>query len=70
LLGAAGSLGGVVLNPLVGVALSAHYSYALVFAVSSLLHPASFLIVIALVGRIEPLVKTDFRTPVRELLES
>src|SRR6266566_7965 len=58
LLGAAGSLGGVVLNLLVGFALSGHYSYALVFAVASMLHPVSFLIVLALVGRIEPLVKT------------
>jgi ACS family hexuronate transporter-like MFS transporter len=58
LLGAAGSLGGVALNLLVGFALSAHYSYALVFAVSSMLHPASFLIVLAVVGRIEPLDKT------------
>ena len=51
-------LGGVVLNLLVGFALSAHYSYAFVFAVAGMLHPASFLIVLALVGRIEPLAGT------------
>jgi ACS family hexuronate transporter-like MFS transporter len=65
LLGAAGSLGGVVLNLLVGFALNAHYSYALVFGVSGMLHPASFLIVLAMVGRIEPLVRTAGHQPVR-----
>jgi hypothetical protein len=43
----------------VGSALNAHYSYALVFAIAGMLHPASFLIIVALVGRIEPLVKQN-----------
>jgi ACS family hexuronate transporter-like MFS transporter len=61
LLGAAGSLGGVVLNLLAGFALTAHYSYSLIFAVLGMLHPASFLIVLATVGRIGPLVQTTRR---------
>jgi ACS family hexuronate transporter-like MFS transporter len=55
LLGAAGSLGGVCLNLLVGFALSLHYSYGLVFGVSSLLHPIAFLIVLLMIGKIERL---------------
>jgi len=64
LLGAAGSLGGVALNLLVGWALSAHYSYALVFGAASMLHPASFLIVLAMIGPIEPVVMKGGYRPI------
>jgi ACS family hexuronate transporter-like MFS transporter len=48
-----------------GFALSAHYSYSLVFAVAGMLHPVSFPIVLTVVGRIEPLVKTAGHQPLR-----
>jgi len=53
LMGAVGCLGGVLFNLLIGALLAHGSSYALVFLISGLLHPASFFVILALVGRIE-----------------
>jgi MFS transporter, ACS family, hexuronate transporter len=54
LLGAVGCLGGVLFNIVVGVLLSRFHSYSVVFLISGLLHPASFLAVLLIVRKIEP----------------
>jgi ACS family hexuronate transporter-like MFS transporter len=51
--GASGSLGGMLFNFLVGLFLTSH-GYAPVFVVAGVLHPASVLLVLAIVRRIEP----------------
>ena len=51
LVGAAGSLGGVVFNFLVGLILT-QYSYPPVFIITGLLHPVAFLTILLLVPRV------------------
>lgn len=57
LLGAVGSFGGMFFNLLVGALLTHYHSYAIVFLISGLLHPASFIVVMLVVRRIEPVVR-------------
>jgi ACS family hexuronate transporter-like MFS transporter len=57
LLGAVGSFGGMFFNLLVGTLLTHYHSYAVVFLISGLLHPASFIVVMLVVRRIEPVVR-------------
>ena len=54
LMGAAGSLGGTLFSFLAG-SIIADYGYARVFLVAGIVHPISFLIILGLVRRIEPL---------------
>lgn len=56
LLGAAGAFGGMLFNLIVGGLLTAYHSYVLIFAISGLLHPLSFLIILLIVRRIEPVI--------------
>ncbi len=63
LLGAVGSFGGMLFNLLVGALLSAHYGYSLVFLMSGLLHPASFVIILVVVRRIEPVIRAAITGP-------
>ncbi len=52
--GAVGSFGGMLFNLLVGALLAGGYGYPVVFLISGLLHPASFVILLLVVRRIEP----------------
>ena len=53
LMGAVGCLGGVLFNLLIGALLAHGSTYSIVFLISGLLHPASFFVILALVGKIE-----------------
>jgi len=53
LLGAAGSFGAMLFNLLVGAILARYHSYTIVFAISGVLHPLAFLIVLVVVRRVE-----------------
>lgn len=55
LMGAMGSFGGVLLGLLVGLVLTHLHSYTWLFMVAGLLHPLSFLLVLVLIPRIEPI---------------
>jgi ACS family hexuronate transporter-like MFS transporter len=55
LVGASGSFGGMLFNLLVGALLAHYHSYALVFIITGLLHPASYAVILVVVGRIERL---------------
>jgi ACS family hexuronate transporter-like MFS transporter len=60
LLGAVGSFGGMLFNLMVGALLAAFHSYSIVFLIAGVLHPASFLIILLVVRRIELLLmRTD-----------
>jgi ACS family hexuronate transporter-like MFS transporter len=59
LLGAAGSFGAMLFNLLVGMLLTAYHSYVLVFAISGLLHPVSFLVILLVVRRIELVIPLE-----------
>jgi ACS family hexuronate transporter-like MFS transporter len=67
LLGAVGSFGAVGFNWLVGVILSAYHSYTPVFFIAGLLHPASFLVVLLVVRKIEPLVSDEIEPQPQEV---
>ncbi|MEK7753464.1 MAG: hypothetical protein AAB654_16185 [Acidobacteriota bacterium] len=54
LIGASGAFGGMLFNLLVGAMLTWQGSYALVFLTAGLLHPASFILILAVVREIEP----------------
>jgi ACS family hexuronate transporter-like MFS transporter len=56
LLGAAGAFGGMLFNLIVGGLLTAYHSYVLIFAISGLLHPLSFLVILLIVRKIEPVI--------------
>ncbi|MES2391595.1 MAG: MFS transporter [Acidobacteriota bacterium] len=51
---AAGAFGSMLFNLFVGVLLGWYHSYAVIFAIAGLLHPISFLLILLLVRRIEP----------------
>jgi MFS transporter, ACS family, hexuronate transporter len=55
LLGTAGCLGGVLYQPLVGWLIEASESYTIVFIISGLLHPLSFLLISLFLGEIRML---------------
>jgi ACS family hexuronate transporter-like MFS transporter len=54
LMGAMGSFGGVLFGLLVGLVLGHLHSYAWLFIVAGLLHPLSFLLILLLIPRIQP----------------
>ena len=66
LIGAAGSFGGMLFNLLAGAVLTASHSYASLFLMAGLLHPASFVIVLVIVRKIHRLEFANgiYRTPV------
>lgn len=55
LLGSAGAFGGMLFNLLAGSLLAIYHNYALIFVILGLLHPLSFLIILTVVRKIEPL---------------
>ncbi len=55
LMGAVGSFGAMLFNLLVGWMLTEYGSYSPVFVIAGLLHPLSFLLLLAIVRRIEPI---------------
>jgi ACS family hexuronate transporter-like MFS transporter len=55
LVGASGSFGGMLFNLVVGALLVHYHSYALVFVITGLLHPASYAVILVVVRRIERL---------------
>lgn len=55
LVNASGAFGSMLFNLLVGLLLGLHHNYAPVFAIAGLLHPISFLLILVLVRKIEPL---------------
>ena len=67
LLGAAGSFGAMLFNLLVGGILERYHSYTIVFAISGVLHPIAFLIVLVVVRRIEQVM---IRKPVLSVIKN
>jgi ACS family hexuronate transporter-like MFS transporter len=59
LLGAAGSFGAMFFSLLVGRLLGETQSYQNVFIIAGLLHPASFLIILLVVRRIQPVIRSE-----------
>lgn len=55
LMGGAGSLGALLFSFLVGQLLTHYHSYSLILTIVGLLHPASFLLILLIVRKIEPL---------------
>jgi ACS family hexuronate transporter-like MFS transporter len=58
LAGAAGSFGGMLFNLLVGAVLTHYHGYGPVFLIAGLMHPLSFLLILFIVRRIEPIVQS------------
>ncbi len=56
LLGAVGAFGGMLFNLIAGILLTAYHSYVLIFAILGVLHPLSFVIILLVVRRIEPVI--------------
>jgi ACS family hexuronate transporter-like MFS transporter len=55
-IGAAGAFGGMLFNVIVGALLTAYHSYTIIFAITSLLHPLSFVIILLVVRKITPVI--------------
>jgi ACS family hexuronate transporter-like MFS transporter len=55
LVGASGSFGAMLFNLVVGVLLTRYHSYAPIFVITGLLHPAGFAAILVMVRRIEPI---------------
>jgi ACS family hexuronate transporter-like MFS transporter len=55
LLGAVGAFGAMLFNLLAGFLLGTYHTYALIFMILGLLHPLSFVIILMVVRKIEPL---------------
>jgi len=49
----------MLFNLLVGALLTAYHSYAIVFLISGVLHPASYIMILLVVRRIKLLVGAD-----------
>jgi ACS family hexuronate transporter-like MFS transporter len=54
LVGAAGAFGGMLFNVFAGALLTAYHSYAIIFAITGLLHPLGFVIILLVVRKIKP----------------
>ncbi len=65
LMGAVGSFGALMFNGLAGVLLSRYQSYSPVSLIAGLMHPASFLIVLLVAGKIEPVTAVPAPSTVR-----
>ncbi len=57
LMGAVGSFGGMLFNLLIGQMLAGNSNYAPVFVIAGLLHPLSFLLVLGVIRRINPVLE-------------
>ncbi len=57
LMGALGSFGGVLFGLLVGLVLTHTHNYASLFIVAGLCHPLSFLVILVLIPRIQPVAR-------------
>jgi MFS transporter, ACS family, hexuronate transporter len=68
LLGAIGAFGGMLFNLFAGALLSASHSYVLIFMILGLLHPLSFIAILLIVRRIEPVVGHGLRQSEAALL--
>lgn len=55
LLGSVGAFGGMLFNLLAGMLLGIYHSYTLIFVLLGMLHPLSFVIILTVVRKIEPL---------------
>lgn len=55
LMGAVGSFGAMLFNLLVGSMLTHYHSYSLMFMITGLLHPLSFIVVLMFIPKVEPL---------------
>jgi len=64
LLGAVGSFGAMLFNLLVGELLTRYQSYTIVFLLSGLLHPVSFLVILSIVRKIERVIRDAPIAPV------
>ncbi len=62
MLGAAGCFGGVLFNFLIAVLLTHFQSYSNVFLIAGLLHPISFLAILLIVRKIEPIRELSSKT--------
>lgn len=58
LLGSVGAFGGMLFNLLAGLLLATYHNYVLIFIILGLLHPVSFVIILTVVRRIEPIKDT------------
>jgi len=56
LIGAAGAFGGMLFNVFAGALLTAYHSYSIVFAITGLLHPLGFIIILLVVRKITPVI--------------
>jgi ACS family hexuronate transporter-like MFS transporter len=55
MLGSVGAFGGMLFNLLAGFLLATYHSYALIFIILGLLHPLSFLTILVVVRKIQPI---------------
>jgi ACS family hexuronate transporter-like MFS transporter len=62
LMGAVGSFGAMLFDLLVGSILTYTHSYSSVFLLAGFFHPLSFLIVVLMISRIEPITARQSRT--------
>src|ERR1700728_3448539 len=62
LMGAVGSFGAMLFDLLVGSILTYTHSYSSVFLLAGVFHPLSFLIVVLMISRIEPITARQSRT--------
>ncbi len=59
LMGAVGSFGAMLFNLLVGILLATYGSYVPVFAITGILHPIAFIVILLVVRRIEPVIHVE-----------
>jgi MFS transporter, ACS family, hexuronate transporter len=62
LMGAVGSFGAMLFDLLVGSILTYTHSYSSVFLLAGFFHPLSFVIVVLMISRIEPITARQSRT--------
>jgi ACS family hexuronate transporter-like MFS transporter len=70
LMGAVGSFGAMLFDLLVGSILTYTHSYSIVFLLAGFFHPLSFLIIVLMISRIEPISRLDRWRKQPHLIES
>jgi ACS family hexuronate transporter-like MFS transporter len=63
LIGASGAFGGMLFNVFVGALLTAYHSYTIVFAITGLLHPLGFVVILLVVRKITPIFNFNVHEP-------
>jgi ACS family hexuronate transporter-like MFS transporter len=63
LIGASGAFGGMLFNVFAGALLTAYHSYTIVFAITGLLHPLAFVIILLVVRNITPVINFKVYEP-------